>query len=72
MKSKSPCLNCPDRTIGCHSACDKYKQFQENLAEEKALAYEARRKESEYWSMRSHAKHRSIQARKDYGRFKKS
>lgn len=22
-----PCLNCPDRCVGCHSACAKYKDF---------------------------------------------
>ena len=21
---KSPCLNCQDRTLGCHDKCDKY------------------------------------------------
>lgn len=24
---KIPCYNCPDRSIGCHSACDKYLAF---------------------------------------------
>lgn len=22
-----PCLNCPDRCVGCHSTCAKYKDF---------------------------------------------
>ena len=27
------CKNCPDRYLGCHSNCDKYKQFKEEIAE---------------------------------------
>lgn len=23
----APCLNCPARTVGCHSTCGKYKAF---------------------------------------------
>ena len=26
-----PCLNCEDRTITCHSTCEKYKAFRERL-----------------------------------------
>jgi hypothetical protein len=25
--SKSPCKNCPDRAINCHSECSKYQEF---------------------------------------------
>jgi hypothetical protein len=25
--SKSPCKNCPDRAINCHSGCPKYQEF---------------------------------------------
>lgn len=24
---QSPCLNCSDRKVGCHSKCDKYLKF---------------------------------------------
>lgn len=24
---KSPCLNCPDRKVGCHIVCDKYIKY---------------------------------------------
>ena len=24
----APCMNCPDRTPGCHSRCERYKAFQ--------------------------------------------
>ena len=23
-----PCLDCPDRAVGCHGKCEKYKEFQ--------------------------------------------
>lgn len=26
---KAPCKNCPDRHLGCHSDCEKYKEFAE-------------------------------------------
>ena len=29
----SPCYNCPDRYVGCHGKCDKYKQFKIKLEE---------------------------------------
>ena len=27
LQCKSPCLNCKDRVVGCHSTCEKYKEF---------------------------------------------
>ena len=27
MKKDNPCRECTDRTIGCHSICNKYKQW---------------------------------------------
>ena len=26
-RTEVPCLNCPDRFIGCHSTCEKYKEW---------------------------------------------
>jgi hypothetical protein len=25
----APCKDCPDRAVGCHAVCDKYKQYHE-------------------------------------------
>ena len=36
-KAKSPCLNCIDREIGCHSRCDRYKQFRNEIDDEKQV-----------------------------------
>lgn len=30
----APCKDCPDRVLGCHSVCEKYKQFQEERTRE--------------------------------------
>lgn len=27
----APCKGCPDHCIGCHSGCDRYKQYREDL-----------------------------------------
>lgn len=35
MSVSEPCKNCPDRYLGCHSNCDKYKQFKKEIAERK-------------------------------------
>ena len=29
----APCKDCPDRYVGCHSSCSKYKEFQNFCAE---------------------------------------
>lgn len=37
MRVQSPCKDCSDRELGCHSTCKRYIQFQEaNQAETKA------------------------------------
>lgn len=28
---KNPCKDCKDRKVGCHSKCEKYKSFREDL-----------------------------------------
>ena len=30
----APCKDCPDRVLGCHSVCEKYKQFHEERTRE--------------------------------------
>jgi hypothetical protein len=31
-----PCLDCPDREVGCHSKCEKYIKFRADLDQHKA------------------------------------
>lgn len=30
----SPCKDCPDRKPGCHTVCERYKEFKEQTHEE--------------------------------------
>lgn len=31
----APCKGCTDRCVGCHSSCEKYKEFQQAHEKEK-------------------------------------
>lgn len=31
--TKGPCYECEDRSVGCHSKCEKYKQWAEERRE---------------------------------------
>lgn len=53
MRKKSPCLNCCNRELGCHSNCKDYKAFKE----EHNNANEARRE-----FLKSHNEHLSFLA----------
>jgi hypothetical protein len=30
---KCPCKDCADRLVGCHSTCEKYKEYKQLLSE---------------------------------------
>lgn len=55
-----PCLDCPDRTVGCHATCEKYKKYKDDhmkwaipIAEQKLNSYEMNdlsRKRFEKWN----------------------
>lgn len=30
---KAPCKDCPDRILGCHTTCEKYKCYKEEYKE---------------------------------------
>lgn len=39
---EAPCYKCSDRKLGCHSTCDKYKEFKERIEDwhkKRALAH---------------------------------
>lgn len=42
---KSPCKDCTERQLGCHSSCAAYKDFTEKKKKER----EEMRKDSIYW-----------------------
>jgi len=31
--ASSPCYECPDRVLGCHGTCEKYKDFKDERIE---------------------------------------
>lgn len=35
MTINSPCKNCEERVLGCHSVCEKYLKFKKDAQEEK-------------------------------------
>lgn len=39
----SPCKNCKERFVGCHSNCEKYNQFRKDLEEYKAKKVDKKR-----------------------------
>lgn len=43
-KMGSPCYGCPDREIGCHTDCEKYKLFINTNREVDRLTREAKSK----------------------------
>jgi hypothetical protein len=44
----SPCLNCMERQLGCHSSCEKYKKARENYEERKKVIEIGRKKYSRF------------------------
>lgn len=59
----SPCKDCPDRYLGCHSECEKYIEFQKSRAEEKARMYEQRLADHEFYQSRRYSMMRAVQAK---------
>ena len=44
---KSPCYECPDRRAGCHSECEKYKEYQAKNRERLELKKKEFKKEND-------------------------
>lgn len=40
MRYKSPCQFCEDREVGCHSKCEKYADFLEEVAKQREARLE--------------------------------
>lgn len=45
---KSPCLNCINRSINCHSTCESYKSFRQNLDAFNKMVRDEKHKENDY------------------------
>ena len=48
---KSPCYQCPDREIGCHSKCEQYLSYQTEIREWNKNDYQRRERENDYMSV---------------------
>ena len=44
MSPKNACYRCPDRTMTCHSTCEKYKEFTEEQKQRKEAVLSGRTK----------------------------
>ena len=45
---KGPCFSCKSRELGCHSSCENYKIWKENLDKEKAMIRERKKEFSQF------------------------
>lgn len=41
----APCKGCADRFVGCHSTCDLYKQFRNELDKKNNMTYKEKKNE---------------------------
>ena len=60
MSLSAPCKDCGDRVIGCHSTCDKYKQFLDERKEYVQKVKACRRKDREYIEARQASIYKSL------------
>lgn len=44
------CKDCQDRHVGCHSNCESYKEYLDDLKQRKNIIKEARKDNKEYRS----------------------
>ena len=63
MNMKVPCLDCPDRHLGCHSSCERYIHYQRRHQEVKEQIYNAKAVENEWWMFRNEAKEKIIRSK---------
>lgn len=54
---ESPCMDCTDRVVGCHSKCEKYKDYSQALREnhtEITERYKGQREAENYTQQKYH------------------
>ena len=44
----SPCKNCEDRSVFCHTSCDKYKAYREAKDRENSVFWAKRKTEADF------------------------
>ena len=51
---KAPCKNCPDRYLGCHDHCEKYREFDEERKRIRELAARQKQTTHDYFGVRNY------------------
>ena len=64
-RPESPCFECPAREPGCHSRCEKYIEFREDLDLFNALCREQAKESS---SVKGYEADKKQKMRKKYGK----
>lgn len=59
-KVEPPCMDCPDRVVGCHSECEKYKNYSQALRKNKTFITERYKgqREAEKYTLQKYEKFR--------------
>lgn len=52
-KIESPCLDCTDRHVGCHSECDKYLSYKIDMTNQKAIVADNKARDNIIFSYKS-------------------
>lgn len=63
-KSHGPCLDCPERSEGCHSRCERYREWKADLDRLNDMIYSERKR----MDTMSEASKRKIWREKRYAR----
>lgn len=53
MLNQSPCANCPERVLHCHSKCEKYLAYHEKVCAIRKAKADALNSESDFRKVRS-------------------
>ena len=59
----SPCKDCTDREIGCHSICENYKYFRRKLDEYKNIVCSKKKEERDLFPNYNYYKRNKVKER---------
>lgn len=63
MSKLTSCFNCNERTLGCHSKCEKYLEYKAKLKERNAKARKAHDANSDYYRVRGNSYRKEVKLR---------
>lgn len=65
--TETPCMDCPDRVVGCHGSCEKYKKFKDEGLKDWKKRKRAYEKEYDVESYEVKSKMRTIKRTRKSG-----